>query len=492
MSNLTCDICEGKITIRSGGIAVCEVCGMEHSKERLLEKTQELRTQSTSLVTSSSLPAQSNINQTNIATWLEMAMNAQASSNNAEAEAYATRILEVDPEHWHAWMIKGQSAGWQSTLNNLRIQETAQCFSKCLERLPADRKTELTNSLLIDLESLGLAIVQLRAKHFIDYPVEVREFKTNVIDVISSIELFTSTYSLEIPQLKNKIATVIHNACIASWNGKITPDYWGKDNRPGRYAFSTYIDHTDNCIYMIEFAIALKELSMDDKISLDNLIRMQDSCCNACSYTLRYSQYGSFYEKDYTLTDVAINGRKLRIKKYQETIQHILTVEEKRRIAQDEIAEKFRIEQNNEFWLTYKTQKEELTQELDKLHSLYTQAKADRTTKEQLFIQTRINSIAQILAANYTPDDQLPTSAIEILAAQQEWHTKHAQIRESNYAETQARMRERDSIRKQIAEQDVIIAQNPGFFGEPARIRKQANQTKATLQSQLSTYNDLG
>jgi len=43
MKPLVCDLCGGKLVIGSGGIAVCDSCGMEHTKERVQEKVQEIK-----------------------------------------------------------------------------------------------------------------------------------------------------------------------------------------------------------------------------------------------------------------------------------------------------------------------------------------------------------------------------------------------------------------------------------------------------------------
>lgn len=43
MAVLQCDICGGKLKMSSGEVAVCESCGMEHTKERVQEKVQEIK-----------------------------------------------------------------------------------------------------------------------------------------------------------------------------------------------------------------------------------------------------------------------------------------------------------------------------------------------------------------------------------------------------------------------------------------------------------------
>ncbi len=43
MKPLVCDLCGGKLVIGSDGVAVCDSCGMEHTKERMQEKVQEIK-----------------------------------------------------------------------------------------------------------------------------------------------------------------------------------------------------------------------------------------------------------------------------------------------------------------------------------------------------------------------------------------------------------------------------------------------------------------
>lgn len=43
MAALVCDICGGKLVVQSGGVAKCDSCGMEYTKERIQEKVQEIK-----------------------------------------------------------------------------------------------------------------------------------------------------------------------------------------------------------------------------------------------------------------------------------------------------------------------------------------------------------------------------------------------------------------------------------------------------------------
>ena len=51
MEALQCDICGGKLVMGSGGIAVCDSCGMEYKKERIQPPASALAMLITPLVT---------------------------------------------------------------------------------------------------------------------------------------------------------------------------------------------------------------------------------------------------------------------------------------------------------------------------------------------------------------------------------------------------------------------------------------------------------
>ena len=36
---------------------------------------------------------------------------------------YCNKIIEIDPENYLAWLLKGKTAGWQSSLGNIRFNE---------------------------------------------------------------------------------------------------------------------------------------------------------------------------------------------------------------------------------------------------------------------------------------------------------------------------------------------------------------------------------
>ena len=58
-----------------------------------------------------------------IETWMKMGRSAAESNNYEEAYKYFTKVVEVDLENWNALFLKGQAAGFLSTLSNPRLDE---------------------------------------------------------------------------------------------------------------------------------------------------------------------------------------------------------------------------------------------------------------------------------------------------------------------------------------------------------------------------------
>lgn len=154
MAALVCDICGGKLVMGSGGIAVCDSCGMEHSPDRVKEKIQEVkgvvRVDNTHMVDN----------------WMKMGTSAAQAGNNKEAYEYFTKVIEVDPDNWRAIYEKGKAGAWQSTLANLRTSEIYQGIKMALEiiaRSDMDEKEliDVKNEFAVALFNINNAITDL-------------------------------------------------------------------------------------------------------------------------------------------------------------------------------------------------------------------------------------------------------------------------------------------------------------------------------------------
>jgi len=161
MAALTCDICGGKLVMGTGGIAVCDSCGVEHSKDRMQEKVQEIK--GTVRVDNSHMTE----------SWMKMGHAAASAGNHKEAYDYFTKVVEIDPRNWRAIYEKGKAGAWQSTLGNLRMPEIYQGVKLALEiiassNLSQEDTLEVKNEFAVALFNINNAITDLMDQNLRD------------------------------------------------------------------------------------------------------------------------------------------------------------------------------------------------------------------------------------------------------------------------------------------------------------------------------------
>lgn len=159
MAALVCDLCGGKLVMGSGGIAICDSCGMEHSADRMKEKVQEIK--GTVRVDNSHM----------VDNWMKMGTSAAQAGNNKEAYEYFTKVIEVDPNNWRAIFEKGKAGAWQSTLGNSRTSELYQAVHMATEiivnsDMPAEEVANLKNEFAVAIYNINNAFLDLRKENF--------------------------------------------------------------------------------------------------------------------------------------------------------------------------------------------------------------------------------------------------------------------------------------------------------------------------------------
>ena len=100
MKQLICEMCGSNNLLKQDGMFVCQDCGTKYS----VEEAKKLMVEGTVQIDHTNM----------IENYLHMANNAYNSSNQAEAENYANKVIEIDPSNYLGWLIKGKAAGWQT------------------------------------------------------------------------------------------------------------------------------------------------------------------------------------------------------------------------------------------------------------------------------------------------------------------------------------------------------------------------------------------
>ena len=147
MKQLTCEMCGSNDLLKQDGVFVCQTCGtkysVEEAKKMMIEGTVEVQ---------GTVKIDSTASKDN---YLDMANSAYQSGNKAEAEMYANKVIEIDPTNYQAWLLKGQAAGWQSTLTNLRFSESVTAFTKAISFAPEDKKSDIREIVGEEIQNLS-------------------------------------------------------------------------------------------------------------------------------------------------------------------------------------------------------------------------------------------------------------------------------------------------------------------------------------------------
>lgn len=422
MKQLTCEMCGSNDLLKQDGVFVCQTCGtkysVEEAKKMMVEGTVEVA--GTVKVD----------NTASIENYLKIAKTAYSSQNQAEAENYANKVIEIAPDNYEAWLIKGKAAGWQSTLANPRFPECVSAFSAALSNTPDDQRDTVIEEIKEEITNISCALISLRAERFIKWPdaEESTGFISDITTILKTVTAFlVKGISISISDIMSPAAEMINKSVINAYKSTIYPDYKSKEYPyPNDRDFSKYIERLDYCIQLVEQSIKLCDDDSESDIQrYKNLIDLQEYAINACSYDWQHptarldSSNASYWRKQgydvdiynnriyfvkSVLTDSAKSHRRSKISEYKSKISAI----------ESEIDRKIKAEKKkklDEFWSKHSEEHKALTQELKKANK-----KRDELTKAQKgyskvkLLDKHIAEITVILEEDRNPTSQLKKS----------------------------------------------------------------------------------
>lgn len=314
MAALACDLCGGKLVMGAGGVATCEGCGMEYTPERMREKIKEnngaVRTE---------VPAAAPVdNSPIVANYLSMAKTALDANNNAEAESYANKVIEAQPRHPEAWLIKGKAAGWQTTGRKNRYPESILAWINAYEFASEEEKPAISKEIKTEAENIGHAIVKMECNSF--ERLQTEENTKDVTNAVSMVEkqldILKDKTGIEVytDDFKTILARAVNTAAV---NGSNDADNDFGTERSGqtKYKWERYTGSQDRCLTLLDKAY---DLSSDDNLChtiSKNYIEIAVAVRDSCSY--KY-QSGGYYGQDYSFTAKAKEIRTDTIKEWEQ------------------------------------------------------------------------------------------------------------------------------------------------------------------------------
>jgi DNA-directed RNA polymerase subunit RPC12/RpoP len=145
----------------------------------------------------------------NIKNLLGLARTAEVAGNLAEAETYYNRVLELDPTISEAWIGKGKSAGWQSTLQNMRFGEALTSFGHAIGTSQDTEKAKTISICLDEINKLVAALYNMARKHMLEY-VAVQNVWGEYLGQVSQMLTTLETASAWLPTDKTTLENIVH------------------------------------------------------------------------------------------------------------------------------------------------------------------------------------------------------------------------------------------------------------------------------------------
>lgn len=304
MKRLTCEMCGSTDLIKQDGVFVCQVCGckysIEEARKMMVEGTVEVagtvKVDNTGLIDS----------------YLQMAENALDAGNNAEAENYANKIIEIDPKAWRAWFIKGKASGWQTTGRNNRYPESIVNWINSYQFAPEEEKADLAEKIKSEAMNISTALLQMECNSFVNYRSD--DNANDIKKALSLIEqqlgdLKTKTGIDAYPDSFKTILARAANTCAVNASNAADKEFGTERSQQGKHQWNRFTGEQDRCLSILDKAY---DLSNDDDLSFTickNYIAIAEAVKNSQSYKFQSSSYGSSYVPDYSFTDSAKKSR---------------------------------------------------------------------------------------------------------------------------------------------------------------------------------------
>lgn len=381
MKKIVCELCESTSFVKEGGMFVCQGCGTSYSVEEARNMMREV--DGDAPVSAPVSMPQVNPNQQQLDNILVLATSAYEADNKKEAENYCNRAIELDAMCYKAWFLKAKAVGWQSKVDDLRIEEAAHSFCKAIDFAPEEEKEDLKSQAVQELKSLGIALITLRKNRFSGSPdkEELNGFRTAKKVLLDSLLVLLSHGNVVgMPEgYLEEVATLMNQAGVAALN--MARNAWKKVDHPSEKDFDTYLEWNGNISQVFRDAIETSDEDDEaDIVRYKNLIISLEEpmTVDACSYKREWSSYRSEYiwVREYSLADSAKAHRRNEVKQCKEKIAAIEKKIAEKKAAEKKAAEEAKQQRIKAYWEAHAEEKAKLDQEKADLEAKHTSINA--------------------------------------------------------------------------------------------------------------------
>ena len=412
MKQMTCEMCEGTDFIKQDGVFVCQSCGIKYSVEEAKKMIVEVEGKP---------PAKDTSKSSNL---FKLAQSSFDSKNYAKAEDFCNQVIAIDDKNYDAWKLKAEAVGFQTTVDNTRIEEIVNCLMNAYNSLDDKEKKEKKNETINKIYEYYKSDVEFNLTTFetrrptADRLIKVKQSYSNgkkrIKDVLNELDLEDKKEEYLIG-FANFFVSKTSERVESAWKttvgynyyrdyfgyvgrGSRTPDPFGArpygkqgyvidDNnvyKPIKATWDTFINETNNLIELLIFA----SNEFNDKTNPKDMhdIYTNVYCYEYCmidswswkfttGYRSRWDEYQSAgWHEEYCLTTEAKNARRKIAEMFEKKASDLPAEVER---MQRERLEKERKEKADKYWSNHVEEKEQLESEKEELTKKTSEQKKD-------------------------------------------------------------------------------------------------------------------
>lgn len=361
MKQLICEMCGSTDLIKQDGVFVCQTCGTKYSVEEARKMMVEGTVEVTGTVKVDNTAA--------IANYLQMANSALEANNNEEAEEYANKIIELDPQHSEAWLIKGEAAGWQSKSSNPRLSDAVTAWLNSIKYAPDEKRREVRQQVANKYTALMLAMIDLRCSNF--KTIHNKEQEKNVQSEISSCMAFLDRLTIEGGASFNRAH--IHNQIVKKLNSAACDGYkdakedFGPEHiNMSKWQWERFTESCDCCTQLLTLArnYFRKFASLDTL--RNNAVSIGEAARDSCSWKFDVNSWTfDHYVQDYSFTQSAKEIRTKNIEEWK-TWNQVTLLENHKNALEELWGDRIREGEDRartEYWAEHAEERASLEQE---------------------------------------------------------------------------------------------------------------------------------
>lgn len=291
MKALVCEMCNSNDIVKQDDYFVCQNCGTKY----VVEEVRKIKTEVPAVIDKT----------VKVDNYYKLAESAMEAGDNWEAECNCDEILDIDINHWKAWLLKGKAIARQSVLVNLRLEEVFSCFTESFDNAPEECIDDLRVDISNEVEKFTIVIMGFCFDEFSDDPsnynrIVLTKIKEKIDTVIPcSVDLLLKC-GVKADGYKKTIADKINASVVIAWNGSISEEYY-EDRHPDFLNYRNLVSCASSCIDITQALIDLCDKNDEANIQkYKNMIGYTQAIIDACAWK-RDSEGGDYHVDQETM-----------------------------------------------------------------------------------------------------------------------------------------------------------------------------------------------